>query len=58
MQFDMLKNYLNKIYYQTGNGKVNKVWIMYYKCQPNCHEFESLHDRWKEIMFQYPNINF
>ena len=25
MQFDMLKNYLNKIYYQTGNGKVNKV---------------------------------
>ena len=30
MQFDMLKNYLNKIYYQTGNGKVNKVWIMYW----------------------------
>ena len=31
MQFDTVKNYLNKIYDQTGNGKVNKMWIMYWQ---------------------------
>ena len=25
MQFDTVKNYLHKIYDQTGNGRVNKI---------------------------------
>ena len=28
------------------------------KGQPNCHEFESLHDCWKETMFQYLNDSY
>ena len=29
MWFDTAKNYLHKIYDQTGKGKVNKMWKMY-----------------------------